>query len=567
MGQPFVLKAGIKAGIDMRKYLILCLLLAGVYAQAGVWQWSAEVTGWVSAETKESPVAFLWVPEDCAQVRALVWGNHNMSEEDLFERPAFRRKMSELGFAVLWITPGLDMKWDVETGCQTAFDGVLKDLAEKSGYTELSTVPLVPLGHSAMATFPWNFAAWNPERTLAVISLHGDAPRTNLTGYGRENLEWGRTRNIDGIPALMIMGEYEWWDARLRPALAFRMMYPQSCISFLCDAGQGHFDVSDHLVSYVNVFLEKAAALRLPSPSPSPSGLESMEPVVLKKVDVKGGWLAATWEPTGQKRPKPAPYGSYRGNPHEAFWYADEEMARLTEAYYARSLGKQLPYLGFEYEGALMPYDPNGHARYELRLTGDASLDAALRFKLEAHFLDSTRTHMYTASDGPAALDASVISVDRICGPVEKESDSTFLIRFYHMGLNNPRRTAEIWLLAHTPSNNRYKSAVQQIRVVFPFSFSETEGRTIVLDALPNIDASVAELPLRAHSTLNLDLPIYYYVKEGPAKVVGDRLVLTGIPPRSRFPLRVTVVAWQLDPSGRLPVQFGEGSFFVSGVR
>ena len=73
---------------------------------------------------------------------------------------------------------------------------------------------------------------------MAIISLHGDAPRTNLTGYGRENLEWGRTRNIDGIPGLMIEGEYEWWEARVNPALAFRMMYPESCISFLCDAGR-----------------------------------------------------------------------------------------------------------------------------------------------------------------------------------------------------------------------------------------------------------------------------------------------------------------------------------------
>ena len=46
------------------------------------------------------------------------------------------------------------------------------------------------------------------------------------------------TRNIDGIPGLMVMGEYEWWEARLRPALAFRMMYPGSCISFLGDAGR-----------------------------------------------------------------------------------------------------------------------------------------------------------------------------------------------------------------------------------------------------------------------------------------------------------------------------------------
>ena len=90
---------------------------------------------------------------------------------------------------------------------------MMADLADVSGYSELKNVPIVPIGHSAMATYPWNFAAWNAERTLAVISLHGDAPRTNLTGYGRENLEWGRTRNINGIPGLMIEGEYEWWEA------------------------------------------------------------------------------------------------------------------------------------------------------------------------------------------------------------------------------------------------------------------------------------------------------------------------------------------------------------------
>lgn len=30
----------------------------------------------------------------------------------------------------------------------------------------------------------------------------------------------------------MVEGEYEWWEARVNPALAFRMMYPESCISF-----------------------------------------------------------------------------------------------------------------------------------------------------------------------------------------------------------------------------------------------------------------------------------------------------------------------------------------------
>ena len=118
----------------------------------------------------------------------------------------------------------------------------MEDFANVSGYSELKYAPIVPLGHSAMATYPWNFAAWNPDRTLAIISLHGDAPRTNLTGYGRDNMEWGK-RTIDGIPGLLIEGEYEWWEDRVNPALAFRMMYPKSCVSFLCDTGRGHFDI------------------------------------------------------------------------------------------------------------------------------------------------------------------------------------------------------------------------------------------------------------------------------------------------------------------------------------
>ena len=137
-----------------------------------------------------------------------------------------------------------------------------------------------------MATYPWNFAAWNAERTLAVISLHGDAPRTNLTGYGRENREWGRTRNINGIPGLMIEGEYEWWEARVNPALAFRMMYPESCISFLCDAGRGHFDVADETAAYIALFLEKAVSLRL-TDEVTKDGKVKLNPINPTK-----GWLA-----------------------------------------------------------------------------------------------------------------------------------------------------------------------------------------------------------------------------------------------------------------------------------
>ena len=204
--------------------LLFSLGLFFIKGWAAEWQWSVPVSKVIASETGGHPQAFLWIPEDCMQVRAVMIGTHNMCEETLFENELFRRGMKEAGVALIWITPGWDQQWKADSGSPEAYWQMLDDLAETSGYGELKFTPIIPIGHSAMATYPWNFAAWHPERTLAVVSYHGDAPRTNLTGYGRENLEWGRMRNIDGIPGLMVEGEYEWWEARVNPALAFRMM-------------------------------------------------------------------------------------------------------------------------------------------------------------------------------------------------------------------------------------------------------------------------------------------------------------------------------------------------------
>lgn len=63
-------------------------------------------------------------------------------------------------------------------------------------------------------------------------------------------------------------------------------------------------------------------------------------------------------------------------------------------------------------------------------------------------------------------------------------------------------------------------------------------------------------------------LPVYYYVKEGPAELQDNRLVFTKIPPRSKFPVKVTVVAWQYGIAGQVqtaePV---ERSFYNEIVR
>ena len=533
----------------MRKLVFALLLLcSALFATAQEWQWSVRLKGFISSETGKEPTAFLWIPSDCHQLRAVMVGKHNMSEETLFEMPRFREALSRMGIGLVWITPGIDQQWDVTKGTQEIFNRMMNDLADVSGYSELEHIPVVPVGHSAMATYPWNFAAWNPERTLAVISLHGDAPRTNLCGYGGENLEWGRTRNIDGIPGLMIEGEYEWWEARVNPALAFRMMYPESCISFLCDTGRGHFDVAGQTADYIALFLRKALEYRL-------SGHPSLnEPVRLKKLNPEEGWLAERWRPEQKDRAKAAPYRDYKGDKHDAFWYFDKEMAGLTEARYAKYKGKQMQYLGFMQRGRLVKYDAGQHAGVIAAFRPEAD---GLTFHVKGVYTDSLRSSLVKehAHGG--------IEVTRICGPVAKVNDTTFTVRFYRMGMDNPKRTGDIWLLAANEGDSRYKSAVQQFNIRIPYRNTEGKRQYILFPGIEDVREGVESVSLEAVS--DCGLPVYYYVKEGPAELQDNRLVFTKIPPRSKFPVKVTVVAWQYGIAGQVqtaePV---ERSFFIT---
>ena len=66
--------------------------------------------------------------------------------------------------------------FDFTDGAWETLDGLLADLAEESGYKELSTAPLIAIGHSAAASWPYYLAAYKPERTLACISVSGQWP-------------------------------------------------------------------------------------------------------------------------------------------------------------------------------------------------------------------------------------------------------------------------------------------------------------------------------------------------------------------------------------------------------
>jgi len=380
---------------------------------------------WDYKTGEEGNRAYLRLPKCGKEVRAVLYCHQNMTEEVLFRSSLFTRKMDSLGVAMAFIQRG-SQNWDTSVKddngqtCQERFEQIMRDFASGTKHPELATCRVIPFGHSAQATFPWNFAAWNPERTLCILSYHGDAPRTNLCGYGRANVEWGRTRNIDFIPGLMIEGEYEWWEARVRPALAFRMMYPDSRISFLCDAGKGHFDLCEETQDYIARFIAKA----LQEPRP------------------KTGVYYSRWQQDGTET----------DDPHEQFWYQDEEMVALTRARYKASHGRQMQYLSVRINGQLIPYNANSHIKLKTKISGES-------FTVEPVFVDSTRTRL---SNQHAQVRPRVVLLS---GAAIQTGEYTFRFDPDYFGFDPKRLWDGITISIEADGDDTYKSAVQEMNI------------------------------------------------------------------------------------------------------
>ena len=380
---------------------------------------------WDYQTGKEGRRAYLRLPRGHQEVQAVLYCHQNMTEEVLFRSRSFTHKMDSLGVAMAFIQQG-SQNWDTSVkdeeglNCQQRFEQIMSDFARGTEHPELATSPIIPFGHSAQATFPWNFAAWNPKRTLCVISYHGDAPRTNLCGYGRANVEWGRTRNIDSIPGLMIEGEYEWWEARVRPALAFRMMYPDSRISFLCDAGRGHFDLCEATQDYMARFIAKT----LDDPRP------------------KNGVYYSRWLEDG----------TVSDDPHDQFWYQDDEMVSMTRARYAETRGKQIQYLSARLNGNMIHYDANSHIKLKANVSSD-------EFTIEPVFVDSTRNvcSKQHASVRPRAV--------LISGAAIQTGEYTFRYDPHYFGFDPKRLWDGITICIEADGDNTYKPAVQELNI------------------------------------------------------------------------------------------------------
>ena len=213
-------------------------------------------------------------------------------------------------------------------------------------------------------------------------------------------------------------------------------------------------------------------------------------------------------------------------------------MAELTEECYRQERDLLPQYVSFMQEGELVPYTPQSHVTLSARFLPEAD---GVTFHLKAVYTDSLRASL---TDGHSA---AVPRIERICGPVKQVNDTTFVLDFYRMGTTNKKRTPSITLVASAGGDRQYKECVQELSFNIPYPLTEGRRQCILFPGIGDVKAGTESVTL-----------------DGPAEIRGNKVIFTQIPPRSRYPLKVTVVAWQYGIAGKVqtaePV---ERTFFI----
>lgn len=249
----------------MKVFVALCSLavsvasLAATPADKGAYQWGVEVDGVISKETKKPPRAYLWIPEKCASLKAVVLANDNMLEEPLFADDGFRASLASADCGIILVTSGFQgMNEKLDEADRPKVLALLKKLADESGYGELAEKTLlVPLGHSAWADWPYFVAnAW-PERTACGVSLKGSWPHAKGKFFTREFAE-----AMKDVPLLLVSGEYEGDFAGMcRKTRDFLKDKPVN-LRIECDWGSGHFEYSPEMGSFLGRYIGDGVAKR-----------------------------------------------------------------------------------------------------------------------------------------------------------------------------------------------------------------------------------------------------------------------------------------------------------------
>ena len=482
-------------------------------------------TNW-SDGSKNSAVANLWIPDDCVKVRGLLILCANVPEEKLASYPAVREVCAKNDLGIVWCSssfmnwskqlPGKN-KMSAEHATTVGFlQELLNGLAKTSGYTEVATVPWLPIGESGHLLMVDALVTFSPQRCIAGMWLKNNhlGPKIRqvpaFVAYGSAQ-EWGQTKGDIRTNWCNIDGAYAGVLSQIKAV-------PGWPLTYMIDGHSGHFDCSDRLANDVAHYIDRVAQARL-SEDGSPK---------LKPVNMASGFVADLPVPGHEGQPiKPA--GTNDGLP----WFFDEASAKEAQSYAAINwkAESQLPDV-LDIAGQPLKFDFNGIPD----VTNVAMEPDGITFSLRPVLLDQIPAEFACAGEKLAQTPGEP-EIEWLCGPLAPLGNNRFQICLDRAGSTG-------YLGVRKGGTDSVRGTFQPLHVnISALRNQEGKAQTITFDPISDVKAGTESVPLVAKS--DAGLPVSFLVRTGPVIVQDGKLVFTPLPPRTKYPVDVTVEAWQ----------------------
>jgi len=481
---------------------------------------------------ERSASSYLWIPEKCAKLRGLLILCQNVPEQKLVVHPAIRAVCAANDLGIVWSNPSF-MNFGERARSVVFLQQQLDGLAGVSGYSEVATVPLLPLGESMHLQMVHALLDEKPERIIAGVLLKN----AFLPAKNRQT------------PVLAIDGTaYEWdqhkkdirtaWnniDEGYNGILSERAKNPQWPLSYIIDGHSGHFDCSERLVACVARYIDLAAKARL-----SADGSATLKPV-----RIESGFTADLPVPRHEGKPiQPATASSALP------WYFNEAAAKEAQAFAAINWKAQTQFPG------LLDDSGNALTTYEQGILKVKSLTMepdGITFALRPTMLDQLPQGFVGAGEALAKAPGTP-EFEWISGPVATLGNGRFRIAL-DRNVQDTRGNKTAYLALRHAGSDAVRGIVNPFEVIL-LRNAYGQAQTITFDKIADVTVGTKEIPLSASSSAGL--PVGFFVVAGPATVEDGKLVLSGIPPRSKFPIEVTVAAWQWGRSAEPKVRTAE---------
>lgn len=497
---------------------------------AAIWQYSVKVGD-------SNSVAYMYIPPTCKEARIALIALDNLLELPLLEEDIIRKLAAEENMVLIWICADengkrvFDKGIDYSAGDDRLFERMMADLSIESGYSEIKDIPFISLGHSAGVHFACGLGYYKPERTAGIIAL-----KTNIPSPPKD----APNQNLYGIPFLIVKGQYgEWlgtenvnqegsWNGQRKFALKLRSENENNLISYLLDVGDGHFSGHPELYEALALYIHKVITYRLPDKKGRSSH-------VLKMLSGNEGYLTDSGVSIEETSMQIASFADFKGDKSQTFWYLDEELAIYFRRYGQQYKNKKRQYMTFSDNGTAMKWGRRGPVDMQCKPQEDGRT-----FTLYATFQDTVPARLING-DIPVSHAATPAKVKLIRGPVTQIDENTFRITFNRSGFS--WRGCDTWFLAYHPGDEQYAKSVFPGEIAFNSINKVGKAQTITFAPIADQSSSIKELELTA--TVDSHLPVEYYVQSGPAKIEGNKLIFTELPPRTAYPVKVVLTAYQ----------------------